>query len=82
VRRPSGFSTQKCLSSDSLQNLNPFTSFRDVWQSLPRVARVLLVWVLIEAVLIVIYATTILVTGTSQQFVFPLLVRSWQHCNG
>ena len=57
-----------------LQNQNPFVSFRDVWQSLPRCARVLLVWVLLEAVFIVIYATTVLITGTQQQFIFPLLV--------
>ena len=57
-----------------LQNQNPFASFRDVWQSLPRCARVLLVWVLLEAVFIVIYAITVLVTGTQQQFIFPLLV--------
>lgn len=56
------------------QNQNPFVSFRDVWQSLPRCARVLLVWVLLEAVFIVIYATTVLITGTQQQFIFPLLV--------
>lgn len=45
-----------------------------MWQSLPRVARVLLVWVLLEAVFIVVYAITVLVTGTQQQFIFPLLV--------
>lgn len=61
--------------SITAQNQNPFVSLRDVWQSLPRVARVLLVWVAIEAVLIFIYALTILITNTFQQFVFPLLVR-------
>jgi hypothetical protein len=62
-----------------VQNQNPFVSFRDVWQSLPRCARVLLVWVLLEAVFIVIYATTVLVTGTQQQFIFPLLVSTFVH---
>lgn len=68
------------LCCTCLQNQNPFVSFRDVWQSLPRCARVLLVWVLLEAVFIVIYATTVLITGTQQQFIFPLLVGAPLHC--
>lgn len=63
-----------------MQNQNPFTSLKDVWQSLPRVARVLLVWVAIEAIFILVYALTILLTNTPQQFIFPLLARTCSLC--
>lgn len=61
----------------SLQNQNPFVSFSGVWRSLPWAAQLLLMWGCLQSILVIAYAATVFAhPESSQQFVFPLLVRA------
>ena len=47
-----------------------------MWRSLPGAAQMLLLWGCLQSVLVIAYAATVFAhPDTSQQFVFPLLVR-------
>jgi hypothetical protein len=59
------------------QNQNPFQTFTGLWRSLPRAAKALLIWAALQSAITIAYASAIFATPqASQEFVFPLLVRS------